>query len=85
MKFDTDVTSWSTPQKSLLSPLPMARENPVPTGSIITRSTWSRMLNSFSTVRNGPRVLCSISTSCVRLGPRMPMCSQAEAEPGPPL
>jgi hypothetical protein len=36
-------------------------------------------------VRNGPRVLCSISTSCVRLGPRMPMCSQAEAEPGPPL
>ena len=85
MKFETDSMSWSTPQKSLPSPLPTAREKPVPTGSIITRSARSRMLYSLSTVRNGPRVFDSRSLSTVRFGPRMPMCSQAEAEPGPPL
>ena len=85
MKFDTDATSWSTPQNSFPSDLPTGREKPVPIGSIITRSAWSRMLNSLSTVRNGPRVLLSRSASSVRLGPRTPMCSQAEAEPGPPL
>ena len=32
-----------------------------------------------------PLVFVSRSFSTVRFGPRMPMCSQADAEPGPPL
>ena len=57
MKSETEVTSWSTPQKSLPSPLPIGREKPVPIGSIMTRSATSRIEYSFSTMRKGPCVL----------------------------
>ena len=49
MNAPTDLMSWSTPQKSAPLASPSGFENPVPTGSIITRSVTSSTLNSLST------------------------------------
>ena len=85
MNFETDSISWSTPQKSSPLPFPTARENPVPTGSIMTRSALSSTEYSLFTRRKGPSVENSRSCTTVRCGPKIPICSHMDAEPGPPL
>ena len=62
-----------------------AREKPVPTGSMKTRSVRSSQVASLSTRRNGGAGIVGSSGSATRRGPRVPRCSQTDAEPGPPL
>src|SRR5437764_2376861 len=80
-----DFASSSTPQKSLPVPFPTGFEKPVPIGSMNTMSVTSIKLFALSTVWYGGGGVNAASVVTTRRGPNAPMCSQAEAEPGPPL
>ena len=58
---------------------------PVPGGSMNTRSAMSSGQRPLSTTGCGPAPASSASGSMTRRGPMTPMCSHSEAEPGPPL
>src|SRR5579875_2991975 len=62
-----------------------AREYPVPTGSMKTRSARSSQVASLSTNRKGGAGIVGPSGIATLRGPRAPRCSQTEDEPGPPL
>src|SRR5713226_240611 len=85
MNWARDFTSWSTPQKSLPLALPSGLLNPVPMGSMKTRSVLSRRQEALSASLYGGGGVASASTVTTRLGPNAPMCSHTEDEPGPPL
>src|SRR6266446_9635987 len=80
-----DFTSWSTPQKSLSCALPTAWLKPVPTGSRNTMSVLSSSVLALSASLYGGGGVGSALGVTTRRGPKAPMCSQTEAEPGPPL
>jgi hypothetical protein len=50
-----------------------------------TRSLASSRLNSLSISKYGAAGVCESFAVTTRLGPNAPMCSQTEADPGPPL
>ncbi len=85
MNREIESMSGSAPQKSLSFASPTAFESPVPTGSIITRSVLSRTLKALSTTWYGGGGVGAASAVTTRRGPRAPMCSQTDEEPGPPL
>src|SRR5215470_5088843 len=85
MNCSSELTSSSTPQKSLFFASPTAWLNPVPTGSMKTRSQTSSNDSELSSSLNGGVTIPPTSTEETRLGPNAPMCSQMEDEPGPPL
>ena len=77
--------SGSVPQNfsSLVSPT--GRLKPAPMASMNTMSVLSRIESSLLPYRKGgPAVACGLSVR-TRTGPREPMCSHMEEEPGPPL
>src|SRR4030088_2736723 len=80
-----DLTSESTPQKSLSWALPTAWLKPVPTGSMKTRSVLSSREPALSATLYGGGGVGSAFEVITRFGPNAPMCSQTDAEPGPPL
>src|SRR5215813_1711639 len=80
-----DFTSESTPQKSLFCALPTAVLNPVPTGSMKTRSDRSSRHSGLSNSLYGAGGVIPAFTVATRRGPKEPMCSHTDEEPGPPL
>ena len=86
MNSATDFASWVTPQYSLASVLPSGRLKPVPTGSMKTMSVTSSRLSGLSRTGKGGAPSSRASDGiATRFGPKAPMCSQSEPEPGPPL
>lgn len=86
MNSATERMSWLTPWKSFGLLSFSAREYPVATGSMNTKSDWSRREYSFSTslCGGGPGFPKS-SIGLTRCGPKVPRWSHTELEPGPPL
>ena len=78
-------SSASTPQSVWLVCGAIASDSPVPTASTNTRSEVSSRLSALSTYGNG--TVCVVAGTPVtrRLGANDPRCSQAVADPGPPL
>src|SRR5208282_419395 len=85
MNCASDFESSSTPQKSFSLDLPAARLKPVPTGSIKTRSLLSSRQFSLSVTEYGAGAVGSALAVTTRRGPKAPMCSQIDEDPGPPL
>ena len=85
MNWASDFASSSTPQKSFPVPFPTGLENPVPIGSMNTMSVTSMRLLALSTSWYGGGGVGAASVVTMRRGPKAPMCSQPDAEPGPPL
>src|SRR5262249_11535328 len=85
MNRETDSMSGSTPQKSLSLNSPTGFEKPVPTGSMRTTSIRSSGLYALSTTWYGGGGVGAASATATRRGPRAPMCSQIDEDPGPPL
>src|SRR5215470_5303345 len=85
MNCASDLTSESTPQKSLFCALPTDVLKPVPTGSMKTRSERSSKQSGLSSSLYGAGGVIPAFTVATRRGPNEPMCSQTEEEPGPPL
>src|SRR6266850_7845566 len=85
MNWASDLTSESTPQKSLFCALPTAELNPVPTGSINTKSDRSSRHSGLSSNLYGAGGVIPAFTVTTRRGPNDPMCSHTEEAPGPPL
>ena len=85
MNSPTDSMSPFSEWNLLLSSGLAAREKPVPTGSMNTRSDLSSQVASLSTRWNGGAGIVGSAGAGTRRGPRAPMCSQSDAEPGPPL
>ena len=81
-----EAASSFNPQNSLPSCSPNAREKPVPTGSINTKSETSSIDSAVSNIGYGaaPGNCASLGTF-TRLGPNAPICNHVEAEPGPPF
>src|SRR5262245_38619247 len=86
MKRATDLASSSTPQKLAGSPFSTTREKPVPTGSTKTRSLAASSGSGEAIDWKGgaPAPVASLGT-ITRRGPSIPMWSQIDDEPGPPL
>src|SRR5579859_1585734 len=81
----TDSMSEPYPWKSLdFSPL-VAREYPVETGSMKTRSECRSKVSLLSLRPYGGGARSPASPISTRRGPSSPMCSQMLADPGPPL
>ena len=57
----------------------------MPTGSMNTRSALSSQVASLSTRRNGGAGIVGSAGVAPAAGRSAPMCSQSDAEPGPPL
>src|SRR5882724_12995811 len=85
MNCASDLTSESTPQKSLFCALPTAVLKPVPTGSIKTRSERSSKHSGLSSNLYGAGGVIPAFTVATLRGANEPMCSQSEEAPGPPL
>jgi len=85
MNWAIEAASWSMPQKSLPFASPAGRLKPVPIGSIMTMSALSRSVYSLSITGYGGPPWGPTSEVTTRRGPMIPMCSQNEADPGPPL
>src|SRR5579859_2205482 len=85
MNCASDLTSESTPQKSLFCAFPTAVLKPVPTGSMKTRSERSSKHSGFSSSLYGAGGVMPAFTVATRRGPNEPMCNQSEDDPGPPL
>jgi len=72
---------WNWPAPSF----GIGRLKPVETGSMKTRSVRSSHVDSLSAIWYGGAGASPSGVRLARLGPMAPMCSQIEAEPGPPL
>src|SRR2546430_2871417 len=81
----TDSRSPWNPWYSLdFSPF-VAREYPVDTGSMKTRSEWASNVCALSTSPYGGAARVPASPLTTRRGPSSPRCSHTLDEPGPPL
>ncbi len=85
MNSPTDSMSPRSEWNLALSSGLAAREYPVPTGSMKTRSARSSQVASLSTSLKGGAGIVGSSGAATRRGPRAPICSQTDDEPGPPL
>jgi hypothetical protein len=86
MNWATLSASSSTPQKSAVVPLPTTFDQPVPTGSMNTRSATSiRLCGLSATPKGGTLEGFTSRSSTTRRGPTTPMCNHSDDEPGPPL
>ena len=85
MKSPMASMSFSKPWNSSSCSRSAAREKPVLTGSTKTRSAMSRSVSLLSTISKGGLGAEPSAFILQRLGPKAPMCSQMEEEPGPPL
>ncbi len=81
----TCSTSLPNPWYSPAFPPSTARLWPVDIGSMKTRSHTASRVSALSTSAYGGGVGASTPPTSTRRGPSSPMCSQIEAEPGPPL
>ena len=85
MNSPTDSMSSRTPWKLAGSSPGAGLLKPVETGSMNTRSVTSSSDSLLSAIWYGGGGAHPSSSSTTRRGPKAPMCSQADAEPGPPL
>src|SRR2546430_17164581 len=85
MNCASDLTSESTPQKSLFCALPTAVLKPVPTGSIKTRSERSSKHSGLSSNLYGAGRVMPAFTVGTPGGGEETVCSQSEGAPGAPL
>src|SRR5437667_10026619 len=85
MNCASDLTSESTPQKSLFCAFPTALLKPVPTGSMNTKSDRSSRHSGLSSNLYGAGGVMPAFTVATRRGPNEPMCNQMDEDPGPPL
>ena len=81
----SEAASSSIPQKSVPSASPAGRLKPVPIGSTMTMSAMSSTVWPLSTSGYGGGACWPMFGVTTRRGPMIPMWSQKEADPGPPL